>query len=55
MAAWLYEHNGRTMNRAVAVNIGNASMCLATVVLIVAHRSVSGRLSAAPAPRRLRR
>jgi len=38
MAAWLYEHNGRTMNRAVAVNIGNASMCLATVVLIVAHR-----------------
>jgi hypothetical protein len=38
MAAWLYEHNGRVMNRAVAVNIGNASMCLATVVLIVIHR-----------------
>ena len=38
MAAWLYEQNGRTMNRAVAVNIGNAAMCLATVVLIVAHR-----------------
>jgi len=38
MAAWLYEHNGRTMNRAVAVNMGNAAMCLATVVLIVWHR-----------------
>jgi len=38
MAAWLYEHNGRRMNRVVAVNIGNASMCLATTVLIVAYR-----------------
>ena len=38
MAAWLYEHNGRLVNRAVAVNIGNAAMCLATVLLIVAHR-----------------
>lgn len=38
MAAWLYEHNGRRMNRAVAVNVGNAAMCLATVVLIVAYR-----------------
>ncbi len=38
MAAWLYEHNGQRMNRAVAVNIGNATMCAATVALIVAHR-----------------
>jgi hypothetical protein len=38
MAAWLYEHNGRRINRVVTVNIGNAAMCAATVVLIVAHR-----------------
>ncbi len=38
MAAWLHEHNGQRMNRAVAVNIGNATMCAATVALIVAHR-----------------
>ena len=38
MAAWLHEHNGRRMNRAVAVNIGNASMCCAMVALIVTHR-----------------
>ena len=38
MAAWLYEHNGRRLNRAVMVNIGNAAMCLATSVLIIAHR-----------------
>ena len=39
MAAWLYEHNGQRGNRAVVVNIGNATMCAATVVLIAAHRS----------------
>lgn len=38
MAAWLYEHNQRRCNRAVVVNAGNASMCLLTVVLILAHR-----------------
>jgi hypothetical protein len=38
MAAWLYEHNGQRVDRAVAVNIGNASMCLTTLVLIVAYR-----------------
>jgi hypothetical protein len=38
MAAWLYEHNGQRMNRAIAVNIGNACMCLGTTVLIVACR-----------------
>ena len=38
MAAWLYEHNGQCMNRAIAVNLGNAAMCLGTVGVIVAHR-----------------
>ena len=38
MAAWLYEHNGRRLNRAIAVNSCNALMCLATSVLIVAYR-----------------
>lgn len=38
MAAWLHEQNGRRMNRATAVGIGNALMCLATVALIVWYR-----------------
>lgn len=38
MAAWLREHNGRHINMAVAVNLGNALMCLITVVLIVTFR-----------------
>lgn len=38
MAAWLYEQNGHRLNRAVVVNIGNAVMCLGTVLLIVAYR-----------------
>ncbi len=38
MAAWLYEHNGRRFNAAIAVNIGNAIMCLVTTVLIVVFR-----------------
>lgn len=38
MAAWLYEQNGRRLHRAAVVNIGNAVMCLATVLLIVAYR-----------------
>lgn len=38
MAAWLYEQNGRCMNRAIAVNIGNAGMCLAAVLLIATYR-----------------
>lgn len=38
MAAWLYEHNGRRINRAVLVNAGNATMCLLTTLLIVACR-----------------
>ena len=39
MAAWLYEHNGQRLGRAVLVNIGNALMCPVTVALIVANRS----------------
>jgi hypothetical protein len=38
MAAWLYEQNGQRLRRAIAVNLGNASMCAATVALIAAHR-----------------
>ena len=38
MAAWLYEHHGRRMNRAIVVNIGNATMCAATALLIVWYR-----------------
>jgi hypothetical protein len=34
MAAWLYEQNGQTFNRAVAVNIGNAFMCVLTTAVI---------------------
>jgi hypothetical protein len=38
MALWLYEQNGRAVNRAVMVNAGNAVMCLTTCVLIAAQR-----------------
>lgn len=38
MACWLYENDGRRINRAVAVGIGNAVMCLATVLAIVLYR-----------------
>lgn len=38
MAAWLYEHNGRCANRAVAVNVCNATMCVLTLLTILAHR-----------------
>ncbi len=38
MALWLYEHNGRRRNRAVWVNVGNATMCLCTALLIGWHR-----------------
>ena len=38
MAAWLFEHNGRRVNRAVAVNVGNASMCLLTSLAILHYR-----------------
>jgi hypothetical protein len=35
MAGWLHEHNGRRVNKAVAVNLINAFMCL-TVVTVIA-------------------
>lgn len=38
MAAWLFEHNGRCLNRAIAVSICNSLMSLATSILIVAYR-----------------
>jgi hypothetical protein len=38
MAAWLFEHNGARMNRAIAVSVANAAMCLATSSVIVAVR-----------------
>ena len=38
MAAWLYEHNQRRMDRAVVVNVGNAAMCLITAAVIVWFR-----------------
>jgi hypothetical protein len=38
MAAWLYEHNGQRMDRAIAVNVCNTVMCLLTAGLIVAFR-----------------
>jgi uncharacterized RDD family membrane protein YckC len=41
MAAWLYEQSGQRMGRAVMVNLCNATMCAATVILIAAHRGWS--------------
>jgi hypothetical protein len=38
MAAWLYERDGGRVDRAVLVSAGNATMCLAAVVLIVGYR-----------------
>jgi hypothetical protein len=38
MAAWLYEHNGRRLNRAVVVTLGNAVMCITTSLFILAYR-----------------
>lgn len=38
MSLWLYENNGRRVNRAVVVNASNAGMCLLTTVAILAQR-----------------
>lgn len=38
MAGWLFEHQGRRWNRAVAVNLVNASMCASTFLAIAALR-----------------
>jgi len=39
MAAWLYEHNGRRVSKAVVVNIGNTTMCLLTTLVILWYRN----------------
>jgi hypothetical protein len=38
MAAWLYENNGRRLDKAIALNLGNALLCLATTLVICAYR-----------------
>ncbi len=38
MAGWLYEQNGHRMDRAVVVNLCNATMCLLTSVVIAWFR-----------------
>lgn len=38
MAAWLYERNGRRVDKTVLLNIGNAAMCLFTGAVIVWYR-----------------
>ncbi len=38
MAAWLYENEGRRCNAAIAVCIGNSTMCLFTSALIAFYR-----------------
>lgn len=38
MAAWVYEQNGHRCDRVVGLNLGNALMCAATIVLIVVYR-----------------
>ena len=38
MAAWLFEHNQRRLNKAIVVTMGNALMCVATCVLIICYR-----------------
>ncbi len=38
MAAWLYEHNGRRINKAIVVLCGNAVMCLAACLVIGWYR-----------------
>lgn len=38
MAAWLYEQNGHVADRVVWVNVANAAMCAATLLLVLLHR-----------------
>ena len=38
MAAWLYEENEQTLTKTVAVNVGNAAMCLLTAAVIAYQR-----------------
>ena len=41
MAVWLYEEDGRRMNRVIGLSLCNAAMCAIAVVLIVFYRVVS--------------
>ncbi|HEX9718794.1 MAG TPA: hypothetical protein VGA59_03615 [Ramlibacter sp.] len=38
MAAWLFEESGQRVTRAMMVNLCNAVMCLATLVLVLGYR-----------------
>ena len=38
MALWLFEERRRRVDRAVMVNLANATMCMVTIVAIVAQR-----------------
>ncbi len=38
MSAWLYENNGGKCDRAIAINLANSAMCLATMALIAWYR-----------------
>ena len=38
MALWLYEQNGQRWSRVAAVNLVNATMCAATVTVILVFR-----------------
>ncbi|QIL72998.1 hypothetical protein G7048_23190 [Diaphorobacter sp. HDW4B] len=38
MAAWLYEHNGQQMDKAIGVSLANATACAFTAVVILWFR-----------------
>lgn len=38
MAVWLYENNGRRLDRVIGMNLFNASMCLATLALVLFYQ-----------------
>ena len=38
MALWLFENNGRRLDKAIVVSIGNALMCSATCAMILFYR-----------------
>jgi hypothetical protein len=38
MAAWLHEHNGHRIDKAVVVSMANALMCLINLIVILAYR-----------------
>lgn len=42
MAAWVWRHNGRRLDRIVLVNVANAVMCGLTVMVIVGCRLSAG-------------